>query len=540
MGEESYRISTSTMGSPRAGKMMPPALVRSRSDNFDSSILEDASILPSTDPFCTVCSTVSTARRRVSRLSKIDLNVVGHSICPYLDTVTDLSSLAATSKDFQLFIYGMESLWVSRPTDICIDSTCRFGCGRTKCLSWNAWSILSNAPIRHLRMHLSFSLFGVLWKSVSKKATIRRLHLRFRADAKQKMDAESIKRLIQHTCTEVPNLTHLTIFGWPTHINSSATESTEVCVKWLQRIGANLKSLQFLESSPRGILASALSICPRLEHFVVEGRQDLSSRRQRSSVNRMESGAAVAADDGGEQEVTVSETASAAGAPEGSSMILRSDNLRVLGLQNIGTRIAERMQLTNLMTLEYIELESGHYFWKDAAEVVAAINALPRSITDFEFRIPGTYANQALQAIGRRLNKLRNLTLQIPDAGSTFVPPDIAASSVSVLRDGCPQLMSLELVDGLTGFDNAAFQQFASFPKLRRLKLLYDETLVDLLPGVLFTSNSIEQVFFYENAGDIFQEDGGVDRWTSMEEKLQRVSEQFSSVLIGLTDAWWT
>jgi hypothetical protein len=254
----------------------------------------------------------------------------------------------------------------------------------------------------------------------------------------------------------------------------------------------------------------------------------------------MESGAAVAADDGGEQEVTVSETASAAGAPEGSSMILRSDNLRVLGLQNIGTRIAERMQLTNLMTLEYIELESGHYFWKDAAEVVAAINALPRSITDFEFRIPGTYANQALQAIGRRLNKLRNLTLQIPDAGSTFVPPDIAASSVSVLRDGCPQLMSLELVDGLTGFDNAAFQQFASFPKLRRLKLLYDETLVDLLPGVLFTSNSIEQVFFYENAGDIFQEDGGVDRWTSMEEKLQRVSEQFSSVLIGLTDAWWT
>jgi hypothetical protein len=172
---------------------------------------------------------------------------------------------------------------------------------------------------------------------------------------------------------------------------------------------------------------------------------------------------------------------------------------------------------------------------------------------------------------------------------------EISFSTIFALKKGCPSLISLEITDGLIGFDVDAFVALKDFTCLRRIKLLYDDNIVKALPRLLeesysgylsldcsvisisfnigiltlllmplaslhfcvgldfvtpslqsfsskqhhHHSDSIEDVQFYENAGEIFTEEGGAARWQAMEESLVKISGVFPCVNIGLSDCWW-
>ena len=130
--------------------------------------------------------------------------------------------------------------------------------------------------------------------------------------------------------------------------------------------------------------------------------------------------------------------------------------------------------------------------------------------------------------------------LQLPDKDENG-PDDINYSSVVALKQGCPSLIALEITDGLIGFDVDAFVALKDFRNLKRIKLLYDDNIVDALPRLLEESSSspIEDIQFYENAGEIFGEDDGSVRWHAMQERLVAMSADFVFVNIGLSDCWW-
>ena len=156
-----------------------------------------------------------------------------------------------------------------------------------------------------------------------------------------------------------------------------------------------------------------------------------------------------------------------------------------------------------------------------------------------ELRIDSRLANPAIIELSRRLSKLQSLSLQLPDKDENG-PDDISFSAIAALKNGCPYLLTLEITDGLIGFDVDAFVALKDFSRLKRIKLLYDDQIVDALPRLLEeSSDSIEDVQFYENAGDIFSEDDGPARWHAMEERLEKMSAVFTCVNIGLSDYWW-
>jgi hypothetical protein len=88
--------------------------------------------------------------------------------------------------------------------------------------------------------------------------------------------------------------------------------------------------------------------------------------------------------------------------------------------------------------------------------------------------------------------------------------------------------------------DLPAFKALAEFDHLRRIKLMYDDVIVDALPHLLQQSRMLEEVVFFDNAYEIEEEEGGREKWQAMGDKLARLSEQFPSVFITLADHWWT
>jgi hypothetical protein len=54
--------------------------------------------------------------------------------------------------------------------------------------------------------------------------------------------------------------------------------------------------------------------------------------------------------------------------------------------------------------------------------------------------------------------------------------------------------VSLEITDGLVGIETKAVLLLQKLPCLRKVKLLYDDNIVDVLPELLSRSNQIEDI----------------------------------------------
>jgi hypothetical protein len=264
-----------------------------------------------------------------------------------------------------------------------------------------------------------------------------------------------------------------------------------------------LESLQFMESSPAGVLKLLQSnLCPILSNLCIEGEQlfeDLWG--------------------------------------------FQSDSLKFLSLHDTGMKLCnnnsihDTLQFPFLTRLELTDKgDNTSALWRTEDDIRRGISTLPSSLKGVELRIDSRLANIAIIELSKRLCNLESLSLQLPDKDEDG-PNEISFSTISALKNGCPSLFSLEITDGLIGFDVDAFLALKDFTCLRKIKLLYDDNIVEALPRLLEESysDSIEDVQFYENAGEIFTEEGGAARWHAMEESLVKISGVFPCVNIGLS-----
>ena len=448
----------------------------------------------------------ATTKIIVGFLSNLDLDIICQALLPYLTILTDLVNLSHSSKLFRDIIFSgrTSSIWSNNPVDICINY-CKFGCGRTPISTHLAWSILRYTSVVSIRLHMPFNRLGLLLESVigNQLQMLRRLHLRFRVDDDADITAKTL--LLEREESLVPmrqlNMAELTIYGYPNSFVSTG------CLELLLSIfGRNLETLQFMETSPIGVLKTLQSnICPVLSNLTIQGEQLLDDL-----------------------------------------MGLKSDTLKFLSLRDTSIKLSgrigvhETLQFSHLTRLELIDkVDSSNRLWRTANDINEGMSVLPPSLKEIELRIDSRLANPAIIELSKRLCKLQTLSLQLPDKDENG-PDDISFSAIAALKHGCPYLIVLEITDGLIGFDVDAFIALKDFTFLKRIKLLYDDSIVDLLPRLLEESaDSIEDVQFYENAGDIFNEEDGSARWHAMEERLEKMSAVFTCVNIGLSDYWW-
>lgn len=441
-------------------------------------------------------------------LSNLDTNIICEAILPYLERLTDLIFLSHTSRHFRSTIFSGRTLstWSSAPVDICVDSSCKFGCGRFSVSSSLAWSILKCTSTVSVRLHMPFSKLGVLLEAIlgNKLQALSRLHLRFRIDddaaaVASTLNLESKTLSKSMRCVK---LGHLIIYGYPD------TFPTAGCLDLLMTIfGLHLETLKFMESSPRNLLKLLhKQICPSLLSLSIEGEQPLEDL-----------------------------------------LGLHCNTLKNLCLHNTAIKLSSGLQhqgplqFSNLTSFELTDrADTGNLLWKTGQDVRDGMSVLPISLKDLTLRIDSRLANAAIIESSKRLLNLEMLMLQLPDKDENG-PDDINYSSVVALKHGCPSLIALEITDGLIGFDVDAFVALKDFRNLRRIKLLYDDNIVDALPRLLeeSSSSSIEDIQFYENAGEIFGEDDGSVRWHAMQERLVEMSADFVFVNIGLSDCWW-
>jgi hypothetical protein len=441
-------------------------------------------------------------------LSNLDANIVCEAILPYLERLTDLVNLSHTSKFFRSIIFSgrTSSIWSSSDLYICVDATCRFGCGRVSIHPCLAWSILRFTSTVSVRLHLPFSKLGLLLEAIlsNRLQVLRYVHLRFRIDEEAQVAASilSLDREMFSVPIRRMKVAHLTVYGYPNSFNS--TGSLDLL---LHIFGLHLETLQFMETSPICLLKTLQkNVCPSLSNLSIQGEQLLDDL-----------------------------------------LGLRSETLRSLTLHDTAIKLSgsaglhSTLQFPNLMRLELVDrADSAMHLWKTEQDVRECMVSLPSSLKDLELRIDSRLANSAIIELSKRLSRLENLALQLPDKDENG-PDDISYSAIAALKHGCPSIISLEITDGLIGFDVDAFVALKDFRQLRKIKLLYDDIIVDALPRLLeeSLSDSIDEVEFFENAGEISLEDEGT-RWYAMEERLVKMSSVFTCVTISLSDCWWT
>lgn len=436
--------------------------------------------------FCNICS---------------NYNFVFNNFVQYCNWHQDMISLSKTCKLMASLIFTSENaLWNN--VNVCVDSKCQFGCGRVHLDENIGFHIMNLAPIQSLSVHLPYELFGNLLMLLLNRNSVKNLHLRFRTrdDSYKNDNANKSLQLILNKHGFSPNITELTICGWPVASLKLDEDETydrlfvEATQTFFSLYGKKLVSLKFMESSPKIVFSIVRNVCSSINNLEVEGCQ---------CVNDL--------------------------------INLSSSTLKSLCLRNTDVRLTGHFDLPQLERFEYSDRNSSSIY-----ELPDHINELITSIPsgklkELELNISSVHANCLLNAIAKTFKQLENLTIHLPDTDkSEDLPPDIESSSVKLLCKGCPNLASFEIIDGVIGFAENAFEILAEFPKLQRIKVLYDDSVILSLPTLLSKSNSIRQIILLENATELSSE------WDVMEENLKKISENFPSVIITLMDCWWT
>lgn len=206
-------------------------------------------------------------------------------------------------------MYRHSQLWEMRessahecqaPMKMCLLKSCS-GCGRTKIDIDKALHLLARAPIRYLSVHMPFQYFVHLAKAIHRRKTVVDLCVKFTSfDCRRKLQLppqflgqnSSETSINEYAHTDESNieggvenessikdavdsnsvfLKNITFFGWP----NAGLDMVQYCEAILAVIGSESQSIQFYNSSPRGILWKLTSVCPNLVDVFVEGDQSL-------------------------------------------------------------------------------------------------------------------------------------------------------------------------------------------------------------------------------------------------------------------------
>jgi hypothetical protein len=437
-----------------------------------------------------------------------DVNIFAQAIAPYLTRLRDLVALSKASKSWKRLIFSkaMKNIWGGDPVDVCIDGKCCFGCGRVQMASFELFSLIAQAPVEYMRMHLSFDELPTFLRAILRKGTMTRLHLRFRSDDVNYFRVLSELNKIQSSRTSGSiSISHLTVFGWPSFVSGISETidivKTDLCARFFAIIGESLISVQLMESSPSGLLSIIRTHCPSLAYLSFEGSQ-----------------------------------------PAQDINSLQFKSLRVLCLHNVGVRISGKWNLSLLERFEYIDNNiCSLYSSCTASDIQALVNTIPAHIKELEIRFEKRLANELIASIATRFAQLESYTYHM---AQTLLPNveyrPLSRGSISQLSQACIHLTSIELIDDTIAFAPGAFECLAEFPSLQRIKLFYAEPIISPLLKVLGRSKSLEEVALLANAGDMFSESGSLESWYQIEDSLKQLSERFPSVIIRLGDCWWT
>jgi len=406
--------------------------------------------------------------------------------------------------------------------------------GRVPLSVRKALIILGNACVSHVRLHLPFPLFAKVVGVIATNRYIQKLSLKFRTAGKISMmqsqlilntfsnigsnsdeipESHFTKLLTQSSIDHVANnaavclckLNQLTIYGWPEYpINVKGgmnINSEEYCKRLLGFMGSSLQSLSFLDSSPNGLFGVIENSCASLRHLKIEGAQNPSDLVK-----------------------------------------YHSSLLEDLSLLNTGIILKGKLQLPNLISLEMSDcdllkshvndiIQPSQSKWRSAADVIQSIKAMPVSLMELSYRMSSEFANIFITSVGLHLPNLNVLKLTMSDYQD--VPNHIEPSTITTLRDGCPYLTNLEIIDSEIKFESSSFQLLSSYPNLQKIKMRYEDDYVDVLPQMLKESRSLSYIEFFECQDDIIAEEGE-GYWVNMENKIDAIVHRFPHVQITL------
>jgi hypothetical protein len=102
------------------------------------------------------------------------------------------------------------------------------------------------------------------------------------------------------------------------------------------------------------------------------------------------------------------------------------------------------------------------------------------------------------------------------------------------LNNGCPQIHTLEIIEGSARLEPHALKLLNNFEHLRFLKLFYTEELERVMEVFLSESAALEEIVLY---GDMSSYD--MDKWVAMVTYIEDLAEQFPCVKIELVDIYW-
>lgn len=470
-------------------------------------------------------------------------NVLFFGIFPTLERTRDLISLASTCKALRTLVYSADNIWSSAPMAVCMHSGC-CGCGREQVGCALIRQAVTKTAVAHLVMHLKCNDLLPFFSKCkeNKRRVLRRLQLLLEppigddlldentssffdigaisldisaddegeADAADSAAAGGRGRLQKVAPTlllssssssnrEDAAPTNLDIEDLVVSIASTSEWHGHLAdtsyADLFCHIGANLRVVKFRFASPANLFATLPSL--RLEHIEVDGPQEM-----------------------------------------GQLLALNIPALIHLRLKNSRMRLSGSLQCPKLQTFEFYGrlAHDGTLLWRNATDVHAAIAALPPSLIYIELSMDPQFINVILRCIADRFPLLESLILEMPDEVELEQSTKVSQQTILILINQCPNLYSIEFRNSFVTYDVDAFLYLAQFRKLRKLRLIYDEDTVDLLPALLENSPSIEEVHLYQDRGEIFDDEGDDLRWGAMDSKVEILQEQFSGVFIHLDD----
>jgi hypothetical protein len=252
----------------------------------------------------------------------------------------------------------------------------------------------------------------------------------------------------------------------------------------LEIIGGSLMSLSFVGLSPRGVFSIISSRCPQLRHLRVDK--------------------AISAND---------------------FLNYRNEFLEHLELCRSHFCLSEPLPFPHLINFKFTAS-----FKLECSQVRSMINFVPKSVQRISLELPSAFINESLIALSMRLSNLKSVFIE-----GSYGSGSISRNTLHELGVCCGQFLEhfeihcLKYVDSLT-FDLEALSAFSyNFPKLKLLRMMYEEYLLDELPHLLRSVQSLKQLVLKARKKWISQR-----QWNVITEKLKRLNYEFPNTDIFL------
>mmetsp|Transcript_33705 Transcript_33705/g.34333 ORF Transcript_33705/g.34333 Transcript_33705/m.34333 type:complete len:430 (-) Transcript_33705:292-1581(-) len=413
-------------------------------------------------------------------LTIVPSEIALHLIFPFLPRSSQ-SSFCNTSRHYRNLFLSSDATqyWNRSPFKFCIDSYCCPVCPLKSGGSIpGALSILSNYPFENIIMHGFVTDISDCLIALSSKGTVRSLHLTVTNKACSPPLCDSLPTTV--TGDMLPHLTELILDSAHLHHINPAGR-----YRLLSIIGTRLKTLSFVGGSCSRTFEMVNELCPNLKTLRVD---------KASSIEDLAA--------------------------------YHSDSLENIELCRANFLLTVSLQLPRLKKLKFTSnslYERGQF-----VQMITGLS-LNHYLVEIDLEVPSDIASSLLPSIASALPRLRYLKLE-----GSYVCGGLERTGLTRLRENCLQLQSLELFSTRSvttlGFQKDSFHLLGSFPALQKIRVKYEDTVIDELNTVLSGSKTLQHVILWENKR------WSAVPWAKMLKRIRKVSKGFPSIKISLED----